>query len=81
MHIGTPDKMGMNVVLLKELTPDEPKVMTLDLLKNMDLAAYVQFLIVRKSGPVFLTSFRPVTTIFIAIMGVLILGEAIYLKE
>jgi hypothetical protein len=29
--------MGMNVVPLKELTPDETKVLTLDLLKNMDL--------------------------------------------
>lgn len=29
--------MGMNVVPLKELPPEEPKVMTLDLLKNMDL--------------------------------------------
>lgn len=28
--------MGINVVPLKELTPDEPKVLTLDLLKNMD---------------------------------------------
>lgn len=28
--------MGMNVIPLKELTPEEPKVMTLDLLKNMD---------------------------------------------
>ena len=28
--------MGMNVVPLTELTPDEPKVLTLDLLKNMD---------------------------------------------
>lgn len=28
--------MGMNVVLLKELVPDEPKVLTLELLKNMD---------------------------------------------
>lgn len=28
--------MGMNVVPLKELSPDEPKVLTLDLLKNMD---------------------------------------------
>lgn len=29
--------MGMNVVPLKELSPEETKVMTLDLLKNMDL--------------------------------------------
>lgn len=29
--------MGMNVVPLKELTPEEPTVKTLDLLKNMDL--------------------------------------------
>jgi hypothetical protein len=28
--------MGMNVIPLKELTPDEPKTRTLDLLKNMD---------------------------------------------
>uniref|UniRef100_A0A2P2KZP4 Uncharacterized protein MANES_05G145400 n=1 Tax=Rhizophora mucronata TaxID=61149 RepID=A0A2P2KZP4_RHIMU len=35
-QIGKHDKMGMNVIPLKELSPDEPKVMTLDLLKNMD---------------------------------------------
>lgn len=29
--------MGMNVVPLKELSPDKPKVMTLELLKNMNL--------------------------------------------
>lgn len=29
--------MGMNVVPLKELTPDEPKGFTLELLRNMDL--------------------------------------------
>lgn len=28
--------MGMNVVPIKELVPEEPKLMTLDLLKNMD---------------------------------------------
>ena len=28
--------MGLQVVPLQELTPDEPKVVTLDLLKNMD---------------------------------------------
>ncbi|KAE8714427.1 Synaptotagmin-3 [Hibiscus syriacus] len=35
-QVGKHDKMGMNVVPLKDLTPDEPKVLTLDLLKNMD---------------------------------------------
>ncbi|GMP64281.1 hypothetical protein CsSME_00025632 [Camellia sinensis var. sinensis] len=35
-QVGKHEKMGMNVVPLKELTPDEPKVMTLDLLKNMN---------------------------------------------
>ncbi|XVF73931.1 hypothetical protein PTKIN_Ptkin13bG0020400 [Pterospermum kingtungense] len=35
-QVGTHDKMGMNVVSLKDLTPDEPKVLTLDLLKNMN---------------------------------------------
>ncbi|XP_015866917.2 synaptotagmin-1 isoform X1 [Ziziphus jujuba] len=36
-QVGKHDKMGMNVVPLKELPPEETKVMTLDLLKNMDL--------------------------------------------
>lgn len=36
-QVGKPDKMGMNVVPLKDLTPDEPQVLTLDLLKNMDV--------------------------------------------
>lgn len=36
IQVGSHDKMGMNVVPLKDLTPEEPKVMTLDLLKNMD---------------------------------------------
>ncbi|GAA0146254.1 membrane trafficking regulatory protein [Lithospermum erythrorhizon] len=35
-QVGKHDKMGTNVVPLKELTPDEPKVMTLDLLKSME---------------------------------------------
>ncbi|KAG6785656.1 hypothetical protein POTOM_007229 [Populus tomentosa] len=35
-QVGKHDRMGMNVIPLKELTPDEPKVLTLDLLKNMD---------------------------------------------
>ncbi|XP_071689431.1 synaptotagmin-2-like [Rutidosis leptorrhynchoides] len=34
--VGKHDKMGINVVPLKDLTPEEPKTMTLDLLKNMD---------------------------------------------
>ncbi|XP_017701543.1 synaptotagmin-2-like [Phoenix dactylifera] len=35
-QVGKHDKMGMNVIRLKELTPDEPKSLTLDLLKKMD---------------------------------------------
>ncbi|KAF9684485.1 hypothetical protein SADUNF_Sadunf04G0123100 [Salix dunnii] len=35
-QVGKHDKMGMNVVPLKELIPEEPKIMTLELLKNMD---------------------------------------------
>ncbi|KAK3003013.1 hypothetical protein RJ639_020070 [Escallonia herrerae] len=35
-QVGKHEKMGMNVVPLKELPPDEPKVITLDLLKNMN---------------------------------------------
>ncbi|XP_075108486.1 synaptotagmin-1 isoform X2 [Nicotiana tabacum] len=36
-QIGKHDKMGTNVVPLRDLTPDESKTMTLDLLKNIDL--------------------------------------------
>ncbi|GMH16552.1 hypothetical protein Nepgr_018393 [Nepenthes gracilis] len=35
-QVGKHDKMGMNLVQLKELKPDEPKNVTLDLLKSMD---------------------------------------------
>ncbi|ONK57457.1 uncharacterized protein A4U43_C09F710 [Asparagus officinalis] len=35
-QVGKHDKMGMNVVPLRDLTPDEPRTMTLNLLKNMD---------------------------------------------
>ncbi|XP_027354992.1 synaptotagmin-2-like isoform X2 [Abrus precatorius] len=35
-QVGKHDKMGMNVISLKELPPEESKRFTLDLLKNMD---------------------------------------------
>ncbi|GLT86087.1 hypothetical protein SLE2022_042500 [Rubroshorea leprosula] len=35
-QVGKHDKMGINAVPLKDLIPEEPKVMTLDLLKTMD---------------------------------------------
>ncbi|KAI6687660.1 hypothetical protein NL676_024488 [Syzygium grande] len=35
-QVGKHERMGMNVIPLKELTPEEPKIMTLNLLKNMD---------------------------------------------
>ncbi|XP_068639958.1 synaptotagmin-1-like [Aristolochia californica] len=35
-QVGRHDKMGMNVIPLKELTPEETKTLTLDLLKSMD---------------------------------------------
>ncbi|XP_061372465.1 synaptotagmin-2-like isoform X2 [Gastrolobium bilobum] len=35
-QVGKHDKMGMNMIPLKELPPEEPKSFTLDLLKNMD---------------------------------------------
>ncbi|KAK7312252.1 hypothetical protein VNO77_36001 [Canavalia gladiata] len=35
-QVGKHDKMGMNVVPLKEVPPEEPKCFTLDLVKNMD---------------------------------------------
>ncbi|KAK3412690.1 hypothetical protein EUGRSUZ_I01409 [Eucalyptus grandis] len=35
-QVGKHEKMGMNVIPLKELPPDEPKEMTINLLKSMD---------------------------------------------
>ncbi|OIW14713.1 hypothetical protein TanjilG_33055 [Lupinus angustifolius] len=35
-QVGKHDKMGMNVIPLKELSPEEPKSFTLELLKTMD---------------------------------------------
>lgn len=36
IKVGKHDKMGMNLVPLRDLPPEESKVFTLDLLKNMD---------------------------------------------
>lgn len=35
-QVGSHEKMGLNIIPLKELTPEEPKTMTLDLLKNLN---------------------------------------------
>ncbi|XP_019174937.1 PREDICTED: synaptotagmin-2-like [Ipomoea nil] len=35
-QIGTNEMMGINIVPLKDLTPEEPKVLTLNLLKTLD---------------------------------------------
>ncbi|KAK9690769.1 hypothetical protein RND81_09G153100 [Saponaria officinalis] len=35
-QVGSPDKMGMNSISLKDVTPNEPKEFTLDLLKTLD---------------------------------------------
>ncbi|KAH7533641.1 hypothetical protein FEM48_Zijuj04G0153200 [Ziziphus jujuba var. spinosa] len=43
------------------------------------IIAYVQTLILRRKGPVFTIAFRPLSTVMVAIMGVLILREALRL--
>ncbi|KMZ70318.1 putative Calcium lipid binding protein [Zostera marina] len=35
--VGAHEKMGMNIIPLKDLTPNESKTLTIDLLKNMDV--------------------------------------------
>ncbi|PON52537.1 Plant-drug/metabolite exporter [Trema orientale] len=40
---------------------------------------YVQTLVTQKKGPVFMTAFRPLSTIIVAVMELFILGEALYL--
>ncbi|XP_073012315.1 synaptotagmin-2-like [Typha latifolia] len=36
-QVGKHERMGVNIIQLKDLTPDETKTLSLDLLKNMDL--------------------------------------------
>ncbi|KAG8650548.1 WAT1-related protein At5g07050 [Manihot esculenta] len=43
------------------------------------IIVYVQMTVIRKKGPVFVTAFRPSSTVLAAVMGVLILGEALHL--
>ncbi|WCJ39090.1 nodulin MtN21 /EamA-like transporter family protein [Euphorbia peplus] len=43
------------------------------------ISTYVQALVVRKRGPVFVTAFRPLSTLVVAIMSLLVLGEALHL--
>ncbi|KAL5581567.1 hypothetical protein UlMin_014009 [Ulmus minor] len=43
------------------------------------LVVYVQTLVIRKKGPVFMMAFSPLATVVSAIMGLLILGEPLHL--
>ena len=42
-------------------------------------ALYIQGLVIKEKGPVFLTAFNPLSTILVAIIGSFILFETIYL--
>ncbi|XP_041003881.1 WAT1-related protein At5g07050-like [Juglans microcarpa x Juglans regia] len=43
------------------------------------ITVYVQTLVVRKKGPVFMTAFRPLAIVIVAIMGLFILGDVLYM--
>ena len=43
------------------------------------LVIYLQTLATRQKGPVFMTAFRPLATIIVAITGLVILRDALYL--
>ncbi|XP_058004077.1 WAT1-related protein At5g07050-like [Hevea brasiliensis] len=43
------------------------------------ITTYIQTIVVRTNGPVFVTAFRPLITVIVAIMGPFILGEALHL--
>lgn len=45
------------------------------------ITVYAQTLVIRQKGPVFMTAFRPSSTVIVAIMGPLILGEELHLGE
>ncbi|XP_075644453.1 WAT1-related protein At5g07050-like [Castanea sativa] len=43
------------------------------------ITVYVQTLAIRLKGPVFMTAFKPLSTLIVAIMGLLNLGDALYI--
>ncbi|XP_057978727.1 WAT1-related protein At5g07050-like [Malania oleifera] len=43
------------------------------------IVIYVQTLVMQKKGPVFMTSFRPLVTIIVAVMGLFILEDSLHL--
>ncbi|KAG6721252.1 hypothetical protein I3842_03G103400, partial [Carya illinoinensis] len=43
------------------------------------ITVYVQTLVVKKKGPVFMTAFRPLAIVIVAIMGLFILGDVLYM--
>ncbi|KAF8365047.1 hypothetical protein HHK36_032948 [Tetracentron sinense] len=45
------------------------------------VTTYVQTLVIRRKGPVFTTAFRPLSTIIVAVMGLVILEEALHLGD
>ncbi|GAY32549.1 hypothetical protein CUMW_002970 [Citrus unshiu] len=45
------------------------------------ITVYAQTLVIREKGPVFMTAFTPSSTVIVAIMGLLILGEELHLGE
>ncbi|XP_052299012.1 WAT1-related protein At5g07050-like isoform X5 [Citrus sinensis] len=45
------------------------------------ITVYAQTLVIREKGPVFMTAFRPSSTVIVAILGLLILGEELHLGE
>ncbi|XP_031254179.1 WAT1-related protein At5g07050-like [Pistacia vera] len=43
------------------------------------IIVYLQTLVIREKCPVFMTAFRPLATVIVGVMGLLILGEELYL--
>ncbi|KAK7860349.1 wat1-related protein [Quercus suber] len=42
------------------------------------ITVYLQTLVIRQKGPVFMTAFRPLATVIVAITGLFLLGDALY---
>ena len=42
------------------------------------ITVYLQTLAIRQKGPVFMTAFRPLATVIVAITGLFLLGDALY---
>ncbi|KAB2613345.1 WAT1-related protein [Pyrus ussuriensis x Pyrus communis] len=71
-HKASSWKLSWNITLLAPVYSEVKPFL-------QGVVIYLQTLVAKTRGPVFMTAFRPLATIVAAIMGLFILGEALYM--